>query len=1276
MRSTICKGFLGLALSLLSALAAAQLTVAPIDGATVTPNAMANALLGSNSGISITNVTYTGANGASGTFGGGLSNIGLVSGILLTTGSVNSVIGPNNSDSTGVSNSLPGDVDLTAFAGAPTHDASVLNITFVPTGNTVQFWYVFGSEEYNEYVGSTFNDAFGFYVNGTNMALIPGTNTPVTINNVNCGTTGTATGTNCNLFVNNPAGAGTQLDGYTKIMGFTAAVNPNVPNTLKIAIADTSDFILDSAVFIAGRTFYVCGGSGQPACLAVPTCSLTATPSSIVSGGSSTLTATCSPEAFFYTWTGGTCAGTVGPTCVVSPTQTTVYSVTGGNYAGNGNTASATVTVTYEVPGAPTIGTAIAGNGLALVTFSAPFTNGGKPITGYTVTSNPPGGVDTNAASLGLSHLISGLTNGVTYTFTVTATNSVGVSFPSNPTNSVTPSAFGAVPGAPVFFSYGVGNQQITVNFNAPASVGSSAILGYTVTSIPAGGIDTNAGSTSLSHVITGLTNGTPYTFTITAVNLSGVSAPSIAPSTATPVGPPAAPTGVIAVAGDKQANVSFNAPAINGGSPVTNYWVWSNPPGGSDLSPGGRGLNHTIIGLTNGVSYTFTVTARNSNADSAPSAPSNAVTPSGPTPVCSLSLSPSAINAGASATLTATCAPAATSYIWTNSGFGSAVASGTVSPAVTTAYSVAGVNSNGAGNTASAILTVTPLVTCTLSATPNLIAAGGSAYLFASCNPAATSYSWTGSGFAATTAGGKVSPAATTTYTVVGSNSLGSSAVASAKVTVGAAARAEAQALFINASTSTNKTSVLRIMNLTAFGGAELTATAFDENGALLGVANSSLGNIGANQALTFSSADIEHLLGFTPSLPTAKYSVYVYSGLSYFQIINMTQDVATGARTLSQSLYNDRSSAATAASVTRSAWFVSSSTSTNKTNVVRLINTSRQAGSLTASLYDENGNLFGSGNTALGTIAARQMISYTSAQLESAFGYMPASPTAKYRVVFSANLPSLELINFTKDIASGNVALVQAQIDDRPTPSGSSSTRNVLLVNPSTNPSRNTVLRIVNPDANAAAVTVTAYDEAGNVVGSGSLGSVAANQILALTSAQIETAMGYTPSSATAKYRLVINANVPSFEVIDSTKVTSTGNLYLAQAQTDNRAASSGSMTSRYAHIVYPSNNPAATTELRLTNTTSSSAALTATAFSDSGALIGNGAAIGTLGANQTLTLTSAQLETLFGYTPPSASSTWQIVFSASLSNFELVNYINDVATGLLTLAQPQTE
>jgi hypothetical protein len=480
--------------------------------------------------------------------------------------------------------------------------------------------------------------------------------------------------------------------------------------------------------------------------------------------------------------------------------------------------------------------------------------------------------------------------------------------------------------------------------------------------------------------------------------------------------------------------------------------------------------------------------------------------------------------------------------------------------------------------------------------------------------------------------------------------------------------------ALFVNASTSPNKTSVLRLVNTSA-QSAILTATAYDESGARVGAASASLGVIGAKQALTFSSADLERLIGYTPSVGTAKFSMNISAAIAGIELINTTRDIATGALTLSQSLTQDRASSSTATSVSRTAWFVSSSTSANKTNVLRLINTSGQSASLTATAYDESGAQLSAANVALGALAAHGMMSFTSAQLESALAFVPASPTAKYRVVFNANASSLELVNFTRDIASGNLTLVQSQLEDRFGTATATSSRNALIVYPSTNSARNTVLRIVNPNAVGAAITATVYNEAGTVVTSGSLGSIAANQILALTSSQLETLLGYAPGSAGALYRMVIFANLPSFELINDIRVPATGNLYLAQAQGDNRPEAAITLTTRNAYIVHAAGSAGSTTLLQVINTTSQSAALTATAYTDDGNPIAANVALGMLGANQTLSLTSADLERLLSYSA-TADSTWRVVLSANLANFELINYTKDVASGLLTLAQPQTE
>jgi hypothetical protein len=249
-----------------------DLVVTPMGGG-LSATAMAQALLSDTSGIVINSATYTGVNAASGTFSAGGSIVGIENGILLTSGGVTIAPGPNDEDGAGVPNFAPGNAQLEALLpppGADTFDASVLTINFTPTGSQIQFSYVFASEEYNEYVGSDYNDIFAFFVGATNYAVLPGTNTPVAINNVNCGFGGFPP-TNCNYYIDNENGAlNTQFDGMTTVLTFTAPVNPGVQNTMRLAIADVADPVLDSAVFLLGESLTDVGGcvaNATTACL-------------------------------------------------------------------------------------------------------------------------------------------------------------------------------------------------------------------------------------------------------------------------------------------------------------------------------------------------------------------------------------------------------------------------------------------------------------------------------------------------------------------------------------------------------------------------------------------------------------------------------------------------------------------------------------------------------------------------------------------------------------------------------------------------------------------------------------------------------------------------------------------------------------------------------------------------------------------------------------------------------------------------------------------------
>ncbi|TNF30987.1 MAG: PKD domain-containing protein, partial [Bacteroidetes bacterium] len=222
----------------------AQLTVA--NGLT----AMDMAQLLAGPGITVSNATLTGAPDAAGSFDGTASNIGMPSGVILCTGPINLAVGPNNSGSSGQDNGQPGNAQLNGLANANTFNACILEFDFVPLSNSIEFDYVFGSEEYPEWVNSQFNDAFAFYISGPgiagqqNIAVVPGTTTPVTINTINAGANG-------QYYVNNNGGASVQYDGFTTVLTATSVVQACETYHLKLMIADGGDGVWDSGVFLA-----------------------------------------------------------------------------------------------------------------------------------------------------------------------------------------------------------------------------------------------------------------------------------------------------------------------------------------------------------------------------------------------------------------------------------------------------------------------------------------------------------------------------------------------------------------------------------------------------------------------------------------------------------------------------------------------------------------------------------------------------------------------------------------------------------------------------------------------------------------------------------------------------------------------------------------------------------------------------------------------------------------------------------------------------------------
>lgn len=210
-------------------------------------------------GANITNVTFTGGSQSIGYFNGINSNIGLDSGIVMCTGNVLDAIGPNNTGSQGTDLFLPGDTELDNVSGNTTQDAVSLTLDFEALADTFSFNFVFASEEYPEFANSNYNDAFAFLISGPkpgggnyqndNIALLPNSTTPVTINNVN-------DVVNPQYYVDNTNGLTVQYDGFTIVLEATAAVIPDSTYHLKLVIGDVFDGVYDSGVFLQKNCAY------------------------------------------------------------------------------------------------------------------------------------------------------------------------------------------------------------------------------------------------------------------------------------------------------------------------------------------------------------------------------------------------------------------------------------------------------------------------------------------------------------------------------------------------------------------------------------------------------------------------------------------------------------------------------------------------------------------------------------------------------------------------------------------------------------------------------------------------------------------------------------------------------------------------------------------------------------------------------------------------------------------------------------------------------------
>lgn len=295
------------------------------------------------------------------------------------------------------------------------------------------------------------------------------------------------------------------------------------------------------------------------------------------------------------------------------------YEITVVSHNMLGESAPTSITFTPGMPDAPTsVSVAATSNTQAHVTWNASTKDGGWPITGYKVVlfaNNAQGETyDASPTATGLD--ISGLSTDIEYTFKVQAYNSYASSALSDPSNMI---QMGQPPERVTITGTVAGNHQIKPIFDQPARPDGAFIKSYEVTAYQG---SNPVGTCSASYCygvattcwVTGLTNGVSYQMTVVTVASSGRSLPAISPAVV-PSGPPSVPTNFTGVAGSKEVSLSWSAPIDQSFYPITTYTVKSNVTGvGCTTSGSSPEMSCTLTGLTDGVSYQFSLSATNSN--------------------------------------------------------------------------------------------------------------------------------------------------------------------------------------------------------------------------------------------------------------------------------------------------------------------------------------------------------------------------------------------------------------------------------------------------------------------------------------------------------------------------------------------------------------------------------------------------------------------------------------------------------------------------------------
>ncbi|WP_343634473.1 choice-of-anchor L domain-containing protein [Fluviicola sp.] len=741
-------------------------------------------------GVTFSNVSLTGDSRAIAKFIGGTSaGIGtsMNSGVVLSSGFVNTATalqgGPGvflSGDNNG--NSIP---QLDGIAGDDTYDGIILEFDFVPITNSINVNYIFGSEEYNEYVGLGYNDAFAFYISGPgiagtpNIAVLPG-NMPVTIDNINLGSNSSLYRNN--IALNNP----NVMDGYT--VQLTASSNVIACQTyhIRLMIADGGDPIYDSWVFIQENGLFAVGN--PPLSLAATYPFGTALYEECFNTNTITFTiptAQASDYSFNVTW-GGTATSGVDysslPSSITIPAGQTSINLPINVFTDGITEGVETIECTYPI--------SVCSNGLAIINIddAAPLTANAGPDTDIcggassatlTATSANGNGSVTYSWDNGAGSTASvSVSPASTTTYTVTATDQCGRTATDQVTVAVgTPPVIDAgtntsiCPGGSTTLSatgavsyswdngLGAGNgisvspaTTTTYNVTGTAANGctSTDAVTITVNAVPV----VNAGSdqTICQGAMISVSGSGAQTYSWNNGVSNGVSFAPASTTTYTVTG-----TDVNGCQSTDQVTITVNLlPNVDAGAPQ------SVCQGGSVTLNGSGAQSYSWNnGVTNGVSFvpasTTTYTVTGTDANGCQSTDQVTVTIN---PLSNVDAgSPQSVCQGGSVTLNGS---GAQSYTW-NNGVSNGVS---FSPASTTTYTVTGTDANGCTGTDQVTVTVNPLPNVD-AGSPQTVCQGLPVTLNGS---GAQSYAWNNG----VSNGVAFTPSATTTYTVTGTNANG----------------------------------------------------------------------------------------------------------------------------------------------------------------------------------------------------------------------------------------------------------------------------------------------------------------------------------------------------------------------------------------------------------------------------------------------------------------------------------------------------------------------